>query len=140
MENRFDRPVTSRAILVIGLLLGVLFITGFGLSCQSPAPAAAPPIPGQGLPGKPAPVVPSTVEVTIEGFAYKPATLNIPVGTTVTWHNNDTAPHTVTARDNSFDSGSLANGGTFSHTFQEKGTFEYYCKIHPNMAGKVTVE
>ena len=69
-----------------------------------------------------------------------PASLDIAVGTTVTWTNNDGAPHTVTADDGSFDSGNLDQGATFSFTFETAGTFSYICKIHPSMTAVITVE
>ncbi|MFC1932835.1 tyrosine-type recombinase/integrase [Chloroflexota bacterium] len=59
------------------------------------------------------PTMPPQIEVAIEGLAFNPATLNVPIGTTVLWYNNDTVTHTVTARDNLFDSGNLAPGDTF---------------------------
>ncbi len=142
MKNSFAKLTAFRTILIISLLLMVLFIIGSGISCQSPA--SAPPAPSLGLPEAPTPGTSSTtlsqIEVTIEGFAYKPATLNIPVGTTVVWYNKDTAPHTVTARDKSFDSSSLSRDGSFSFTFKQQGTFEYYCQFHPTMTGKIIVE
>ncbi len=144
MKNRFDKLFTFKTILLTSLFLMVLFIMGFGISCQSQAPAQAPPAPSPVLPKEPTPGTPSTipsqVEVAIDGSAFKPATLNIPVGTTVIWRNNDSVAHTVTARDKSFDSGSLSRNGTFSYTFKQKGTFAYYCTLHPYMEGKVVVD
>ena len=61
-------------------------------------------------------------------------------GTTVTWTNSDSTQHTVTADDGSFDSGVLAQGQTFSHTFDTAGTIAYHCTIHPNMQATVTVQ
>ena len=75
---------------------------------------------------------------TIASFTLE--TFSVPAGTTVTWQNDDSAPHTATASDGSFDSGSLDQGQTFSHTFEAAGTFEYACAIHPTMTGTVTVE
>jgi len=144
VKNNFAKLTAPRTTLIIGLLLMALLIIGFGISCQSQTPAPALPTPSQGLPEETtpgaSPVTPSTVEVTIEGFAYKPAALNILVGTTVTWYNKDSVTHTVTARDKSFDSGSLSLNDTFSYTFEQSGTFEYYCTIHPYMEGKVVVD
>jgi plastocyanin len=61
-------------------------------------------------------------------------------GTAVTWSNEDEAVHTVAANDGSFDSGRLALGALFSHTFNEPGTFEYSCTIHPtSMQARVVV-
>ena len=143
MKNNFAKLTAFRTVLTISLLLMVLFIIGFGIACQSRAPVSAPPAPSPGLPKEPTPgappVTPPQIEMAIEGFAYKPATLNIAVGTTVVWYNKDTAPHTVTARDKSFDSGSLSRDGSFSFSFKQQGTFEYYCTIHPYMEGKVVV-
>ena len=78
--------------------------------------------------------------VDIKGFAYDQATLTISKGTTVTWTQHDSAVHTVTSvSGNVLDSQNLAKGETFSYTFDEAGTFEYYCTIHPSMKGEVVV-
>jgi len=78
--------------------------------------------------------------ITIEGFAFGPADITVPAGTTVTWTNNDSAPHTVTADDGSFGSENLATGDTFSFTFGTPGTYTYHCNIHPSMTATITVE
>lgn len=72
-------------------------------------------------------------------FAFEPAELNVAVGTTVTWANVGVAPHTITARDASFDSGTLKAGATFSFRFDKPGTFPYLCAFHPDMTGRVVV-
>jgi len=141
MKNHLD-TIIFRALLSISLFLIILLIAGFGISCQSQSPAPAPPassLPTTPTPG-PSPATPPQIEVAIEGFAFKPAQLNIPVGTTVLWYNNDSASHTATARDNSFESSSLSKGDTFSYTFEQRGTIEYYCRFHPLMTGKIVVE
>ena len=84
--------------------------------------------------------VPSQANVNISGFAFVPQTLSVPPGTTVTWTNNDSTSHTIASNDNLFQSGALAKGATFSHTFAQKGTFNYHCSIHPSMTGKIIVE
>jgi plastocyanin len=78
---------------------------------------------------------------------YNPSPLNVPVGTTVTWLNNDNTGHTVTQGNpsgntppNGFDSGILAPGKTFIHTFGTAGTIQYYCTLHPTMLGEVIVK
>ena len=85
----------------------------------------------------------STVDgnhVDIEGFAYGPETVTVSKGTTVTWTQHDSAVHTVTSvSGNILDSQNLAKGETFSYTFDETGTFEYYCTNHPSMKGTVIV-
>lgn len=75
----------------------------------------------------------------IANFAFSPATLTVKVGTTVTWTNTDTAAHTVTADDGSFNSSRLATGATFQQAFATAGTFTYHCAIHSSMKGTVTV-
>lgn len=67
--------------------------------------------------------------------------LTVPVNTQVTWTNNDSVAHTVTADDGSFDSGTLQAGQSFSHTFSSAGTVAYHCTIHgkASMNGSVQV-
>ena len=77
--------------------------------------------------------------VAIEEFTFKPADLEIEAGTTVTFTNKDEFAHTATAKDKSFDTGNLEQDGTFEHTFEEAGTFEYLCTIHNSMTGTITV-
>ena len=77
--------------------------------------------------------------VTISGFAFGPAAVTVTAGSMITWTNQDSAAHTVTADDGSFDSSSLAQGATFSQTFSTAGTVTYHCKIHPSMTGTITV-
>jgi plastocyanin len=77
--------------------------------------------------------------VSIRGFAFAPATLDVPAGTEVTWTNHDPEAHTVTADDGSFDSGALDPGATFSAAFDQGGTVTYTCNIHPAMTGAVQV-
>lgn len=81
--------------------------------------------------------------VAIASFTFKPKTVTVPAGTTVTWTNEDSANHTVTANKDSaveFDSGDLGEGDTFEQTFDEAGTYAYFCNIHQYMTGEVVVE
>jgi plastocyanin len=78
--------------------------------------------------------------VTIENIAFSPSSITVPVGTTVTWTNKDSFSHTVTSDTGLFDSGEMSQGSTFSHTFNDKGTFSYHCTIHTTMHGTVTVQ
>jgi plastocyanin len=81
----------------------------------------------------------ASAAVEMRDLAFAPATLEVAVGTTVTWTNNDTVPHTATAEDGSFDTGQLDTGQSGEVTFDTPGTFAYVCLFHPNMAGTVTV-
>lgn len=78
--------------------------------------------------------------VNISGSAFDPAELTVAVGTTVTWSNNDSLTHTVTASGGAFNSGDMKRGQNFGYTFNEPGTFEYGCTIHPAMQGTVIVK
>ena len=86
-------------------------------------------------------VLPGSAADTGSNF-YSPSTITVVIGVnnTVTWANNDDAPHTVTATDGSFNSGNLNPGQTWSHTFNSPGTYTYYCSYHPWMKGTVIVK
>lgn len=79
-------------------------------------------------------------QVDIADLAFSPDTVAVSAGTTVTWTNSDTLTHTVDTEDGTLDSGNLENGGEFSFTFDEAGTFDYFCAIHPTMTGSIVVE
>jgi plastocyanin len=77
--------------------------------------------------------------VSIEDFYFEPADAAVEPGSTITWINYGTVPHTVTADDGAFDSGVLNPGDSFTVAFQGQGTITYHCAIHPSMMGSVTV-
>jgi plastocyanin len=77
--------------------------------------------------------------VTIQNFAFNPATLNVQVGTTVTWINKDSTTYHVVSDTGAFDSGNLASGQSYSFTFNQAGSFPYHCSIHPSMTGTIVV-
>ena len=80
-------------------------------------------------------------QVTIDNFSFTPQTLTILAGSTVTWTNKDDVPHTVVETNNhKFKSKALDTDETFSFTFNEPGTYEYFCSVHPKMVAKVIVE
>jgi plastocyanin len=81
----------------------------------------------------------ATNKVTISSFSYSPANITVKKNTTVSWTNNDTTAHTVTADDKSFDSGTMDHGKTISFVFTKVGTFKYHCTFHSDMHGTVTV-
>lgn len=115
-------PVKSRVaiLLVLGLMILATFSV-FGISCGSSTPAP-------------------TDKVEMSGLAFKPGTITVSVGTTVTWTNKEAAAHTVTSNDNLFASGNLSRDDTFQFTFTQSGTFQYHCAIHPSMTGTVIVK
>jgi plastocyanin len=147
-----------RKPLITGLAVGVVLA-----GCSSSPPAAQPSVtfgsnasgtpgmPGMsGMPatsGAPSGTAPATGspaavagdQVTIDNFAFAPATLTVKVGSTVTWTNRDEEPHTVAASDGSFHSPGMGTGATWSYTFSTPGKFDYVCSIHPMMHGTVVV-
>jgi plastocyanin len=79
------------------------------------------------------------IKAGIKNVSYLQPRLQVTVGTTVEWTNNDPMPHTVTATGKSFDSGLINPGKTWRHTFTEAGTFSFFCQPHPFMKGTIVV-
>lgn len=80
----------------------------------------------------------ATHQVAIRGFAFVPDLLNVAVGDTVVFTNEDSAPHTATAGDRSFDTGRLNGGQSAEVTITAAGTHDYVCAFHGGMTGKIT--
>jgi plastocyanin len=106
----------------------------FGGTAPAPAPAshAAPAAAVRGGAGE-------VVGAGIRGFAFTPGRLEVAVGTTIEWKNDDPVAHTVTADDGSFDSGSIESGAIWRHSFDTPGTYTFTCAPHPFMKGSVVV-
>ena len=83
----------------------------------------------------------ASAEVTVDivNFSFGDP-ISVSVGTTVTFKNGDTVPHTVTDKGGSFQSDKIDAGATWTHTFDTAGTFDFFCEFHANMAGTITVE
>jgi plastocyanin len=81
----------------------------------------------------------STITVDIRDHAFNPAQLNVAPGTTVTFVNNDTEPHTATADSGLFDTGVLQPGYSFDLFLEGSGTVTYHCELHPDMLGSIVV-
>jgi plastocyanin len=79
-------------------------------------------------------------EVSIDNFSFTPMEMTISKGTEVTWVNKDDVPHTVISVDHKFKSKALDTDEKFSFTFQDPGTYEYFCSVHPKMTGKIIVK
>lgn len=78
--------------------------------------------------------------ITIQNFAFSPATLTVKVGDKVTWTNQDSVGHSATADDGSFDTGVFGQGQSASTTFSKAGTYTYHCSVHPMMKGTIIVQ
>jgi plastocyanin len=94
------------------------------------APASAP---------APSATASATAQVKMVNFAFRPGALNIGRGTKVVFSNPSSRPHTATRRGG-FDTGRVKPGGRASITFSRRGTFGYFCKIHPEMRGRIVVD
>lgn len=118
--------------IVIGIVLAILVIGGFYYFAQNPYQQPATGGPTQ---------APTRVEantITIQNFSFNPSTLTVKQGTKVTWSNQDSAIHDI--KSDTFNSQNLNRGNKFEFTFEDKGSFDYICGIHPTMTGKIVVE
>lgn len=161
MDPRTFEPIVRR-MRSGTLALAVAGSFGLLAACGGPGGNQAAPgltaSPGSSLPGmaggsmssmaampspsaKAAPAPVSGHSVAIKGFAFVPAVLTVPAGTTVTWTNQDSDAHTVTSDSSGgpLNSKALNTGDTFSYTFTKTGTFKYLCTIHPFMTATVMV-
>jgi plastocyanin len=119
--------VKKLMLLTLAVLVGaVVMIAGCTSSTQSPS--------------SPQTSTASQNTVTMKGLAFNPSALTINKGANVTWTNDDSTTHTVTSDTGAFESGNLSPGNSFTHQFNETGTFSYHCTIHPSMIGTITVQ
>lgn len=130
--------IVAIAILVI-LVAGLLYF-GSGVNYSYPTTTTTSIVTTTTTPAQTTTTAPQTSAVSIQNFAFNPATLNVKVGTTVIWTNLDTRAHTVTSDSGSeLNSPTMPQGQTYSHVFNSVGTFTYHCSIHLNMKGTVVV-
>ncbi len=116
-----------------GLLAGIACIMAFGaLTGTRGVLAARAQVSPATVPGGP-------TAIAITDFIFMPGDVTVQVGETVTWTNNDTAPHTVAANQGAFTSGTLHKGDSFSFRATQAGVYAYYCQLHPFMKATVTV-
>jgi len=138
MTPRRSLPLLASAALALALTsCGSSGETTSSSSSPEPtsttAPAESPPPSAEGEPAE------RSVKVEIANFEYNPDPVRVQAGGKVTWLNQDSAPHTATAEDGSFDTGTLEEGKLKSETFKQAGTYDYICQIHPEMHGVVEV-
>ena len=125
-------------------LVALIGLTVWGVSLRRAATDAGTPQARQG--GTEAPPArnagPSPVKVSIANSVFEPKELIVTAGTTVTWVNADDVPHTVTSTASPplFSSKTLDTDDKFSFEFKAAGTYDYFCKAHPYMTGKVVVK
>jgi plastocyanin len=125
-STRNPRPRRPSRLLIATIAAGALFaVASTDALAGKPAIAAA---------------ANAANAVEIKNFQFLPPSLTVSVGTTVTWTNDDTSPHTVTEQNKVFRSAALDTGETYSHTFATPGEYVYRCTIHPMMVGKIIVK
>jgi plastocyanin len=117
----------KKALLILPIFAATVFLSGCSLYGNQTS-----------IPNAPISTNNTSNTINIENFAFSPATLTVKAGTTITWTNNDGAPHQI--KSLTFNSDSLKKGQSFSFTFAKVGTFDYSCGIHPSMLGKIIVE
>jgi plastocyanin len=126
---RSTRPPVGAVYLLLAAI--AVLLTGCGSSGDGTGQSSA--SPSGGAAGAKA--------VTIEDYTYRPASISVPKGTTVTFTNRDSTPHTATSKESgAFESGSIDTGKTGKIRLEESGTFAYYCAFHPFMKGTIVVE
>lgn len=103
----------------------IIFVSGCGLNQNQPISV-------------PSPQVANEMKVVIKNLSFNPSNLTVKLNSTVTWINEDSLTHTVTA-DNGLFNHDLEAGQSFSFTFGQEGSFDYHCSIHPSMKGRITV-
>lgn len=120
------------AVIIVIVVAGAIFFVTRGKKTETPT--------GSSTSSTPSDQTKPTKTVSIKDLAFSPATLTVKKGTKVTWVNDDSPSHTVTANDKSFDSGTLKKDGNFSFTFDNVGSFPYSCTIHPSMKATIVVQ
>jgi len=123
-----------RWVILIVLLVPCIAVCG----CTSSGPSTSPATTQTQVPG--------AMTINIQNFAFNPASITVPKGTTVTWVNEDTADHQIindaqgsTGQGTVFTSSSLQKGAQYSFRFDTPGTYPYHCSIHPSMKATVIV-
>ena len=112
-------------------------------TAPTPAPAGSEPAasaPAAGGGGCTTSSEEGAAQVGIENFTFSPGEVTAAVGETITWTNEDSAPHTATLDDGACDTGNIAQGATAGLVFDAAGTYPYHCTIHPNMTGTITIQ
>jgi plastocyanin len=134
------KALLAPALIVTALVLAACGSDGGGeTASDSEATGGATTTEASGNGPAPSGEAERSAKVQIVEYTYEPDPVTVQVGGKVIWLNQDTAPHTATADDGSFDTGTLERGKLKSETFKQAGTFTYFCEVHPYMHGTVEV-
>lgn len=137
MTKRVSITLAICTIAALAAVVG-LFLPARQSSTATPTPAATVETDPAEQPGPAASAAAQTVN--IENFSFSGATTVRP-GEQITVSNLDSAPHTMTANDGSFDTGILNSGATATLTMPDApGTYQFFCSLHPSMVSTITVQ
>ena len=139
------KKVVNPLIIIIGIALLVIVASVLYFAIK---PSSIETSSGAGTPieQESASSAPVNYDIEIREFAFHPVEITLNAGDTVTWTNRDSVRHTVTSEgtgEKELNSGYLGNkpwDDTYSHTFNEPGTYNYYCIVHPSMKGTIIVQ
>lgn len=134
-DRRLLLPVLLTAVAIaVGAVLIIVLTKdpSSGDSTSASAPSSSTPSAGGSAGG-------GDVKINISDFKFKPDTVTVKAGSSITWVNEDTASHTATAKDG-FDTGTLNKGDSKAVTLSKPGTFSYVCQFHAFMTGTVVVK
>lgn len=125
--------LSNRTILVaiVAAIIVIVVVVAVAMSLSTNKPSATPSTTG------------NEVKIVAQGynFAFEPSSLTVHMGDNVTWVNNAGVDHTIVSdnTNDAFNSGVIASGKSYTHQFNQVGTFPYHCSIHPYMTGTITV-
>jgi amicyanin len=125
MKTQSSLKILGSAIILFALCMAFIGCSEAGL--------------GLAVAAETAPATPAT-EIKIDNFSFTPPVLKVSPGTKVTWTNRDDIPHNIVSSEQKFKSKPLDTDDAYSFTFNEPGTYQYFCGLHPKMVGKVVVE
>lgn len=125
--------IRRMTIIACALVASLVVIAGCGGDDEEPAAEGETATKAEGK-------ATATDMVDIADFKFDPATITVEAGSEVSWSNSDSAAHTASAEDGSFDTGALNKGDRGKASFEKPGTYAYVCEFHPFMKGTVEVE
>ena len=137
MSHAADRARPNPVWLLVVVVMVGLAVTGPLIMVRDQVADDPPAAPTAAEGAQPVAAAAGGGTVKMAGLSFAPGTLTVARGTTVVFDNDDTAPHTVTARSGGVDSGVLDPGKQFTLTVTDG--FDYFCSIHPSMTAKIAV-
>lgn len=144
MSRAMTRPAFLASLLLLAACSSGTATGAPTTAAQSQAPASGAPASGAPASAAAGPCAPSdaagTVSASMANIAFDPATITAKVGDVISWTNKDTVQHTATIKGNeTCTTAALATNASGGITFSQAGSYDFFCKIHPQMTGKIEV-